>query len=208
MVNENEAFVQRFLSGEIGCEPFLQEYQRQAGLRQCLDDFYNEAVTRGAWERLNPPLDMPEKYMDWIGRCANVFFRRAQLYDFVYRLFVGAGREQAKYSKYEEEHRFSLDAVPEYAAGDSAVRYLEAVIFPSLPQELPASKRAALCRKKIKEAFHIEGRHYPRWVQEAEWPFRDGKPMRFVGQKTEGERVTYTFADDETGEVETIEQYY
>ena len=88
------------------------------------------------------------------------------------------------------------------------MRYLEAVIFPSLPQELPASRRAALCRKKIKEAFHIEGRLYPRWVQEAEWPFRDGKPMRFVGQKTDCERVTYTVLDDGTGEVERVEQYW
>ncbi len=207
-MNKNEAFVQKFLSGEVNCELFLQEYQRQAVLRQCLDDFYAEGIKRGARERLKPPLDTPEKYMHWIIKCTNIFFKRAQLYDFVYCLFASAGREQIKYPKYEEDYLFALDAVPEYAAGDSAVNYLEKVIFPSVPQGLSSSKRATLCRKKIREAFHIEGRHYPHWVQEAEWPFRDGRPMRFVKQKTDGELVTYTFVDDTTGEVETVEQYY
>lgn len=207
-MNESEALVQKFLSGEVSCEVFLQEYQRRAALRQCLDDLYFEGVQRGARERLNPPLDTLEKYMNWIGKCVNVFFKRAQLYDFVYGLFVSAGREQRKYPKYEEDYLFSLNAVPDYAAGDSAASYLERVIFPSLPQGLSPSKRAILCRKKIREAFHIEGRHYPHWVQEAEWPFRNGEPMRFVGQKTNGELVTYTFVDDATGEVETVEQYY
>lgn len=207
-MNQDELFVQQFLSGKISCELFLQEYQGQPGLRKCLDDFYTDGIKRGTSEILNPPLDTPEKYMSWIGKCANIFFKRAQLYDFVYNLFVGSGREQVKYPKYEEDYLFALDAVPEYAGGDSAVNYLEEVIFPSIPQESSEFKRVTLCRKKIREAFHIEGRHYPHWVQEAEWPFHDGKPMRFVGQKTDGELVTYTFVDDTTGEVETVEQYY
>lgn len=207
-MNKDEMFVRQFLSGVMNCESFLQEYQRQPGLQKCLDTLYTDGVKRGGRERLNPPLDTPEKYMDWIGKCANIFFRRAQLYDFVYGLFVGAGKEQIKYSKYEEDYLFALDAVPEYAGGDSAANYLVTVIFPSIPKEYPIYKRATLCRKKIKEAFHIEGRHYPHWVQEAEWPFCDGKPLRFVGQKTDGELVTYTFVDDATGEVKTIEQYY
>lgn len=70
------------------------------------------------------------------------------------------------------------------------------------------TKKIKYCKEKLREHYHIEGRHYPHWAQEAEWPFRDGKPMRFVKQKTDGELVTYTFVDDTTGEVETVEQYY
>ena len=101
------------------------------------------------------------------------------------------------------------DCVPMYLFGTEAVRFAEDLLLNN--EEVRAfskTKKIKYCKEKLREYYHIEGRHYPHWVQDAEWPFRDGKPMRFIGQKTDGELVTYTFLDDETGEVERVEQYW
>ena len=101
------------------------------------------------------------------------------------------------------------DCVPMYLFGTEAVQFAEDLLLNNEEvRALPKTKKIKYCKEKLREYFHIEGRHYPHWVQDAEWPFRDGKPMRFIGQKTDGELVTYTFVDDETGEVERVEQYW
>ena len=109
----------------------------------------------------------------------------------------------------EEKFNFMLDACPAYIGGEEVIGsgILEE-IYEDIPVNLNKAHRVKYFKEKVKNLFYIENNHYPHWVQEAEWPFHDGKPMRFVGQKTNGELVTYTFIDDATGEVETVEQYY
>ena len=108
---------------------------------------------------------------------------------------------------YQSASTFLYDCVPMYLFGTEAVQFAEDLLLNNEEvKALPKTKKIKYCKEKLREYFHIEGRHYPHWVQDAEWPFRDGKPMRFVGQKTDGELVTYTFVDDTTGEVEMVEQ--
>ena len=88
-------------------------------------------------------------------------------------------------------------------------------ILDSVPETLPKSKRIKEVKSRIKEAFHVSGIIYPRWVQEAEWPVSpNGKPMRFVKQKRkkgkEYENMLYTlfyFEDVDTGEERIVEQF-
>ena len=115
-----------------------------------------------------------------------------------------------------EKHSFLLDACPEYIGG---VEVEEAGIIEdildSVPETLPKSKRIKEVKSRIKEAFHVSGIVYPRWVQEAEWPVSpSGKPMRFVKQKRkkgkEYENMLYTlfyFEDVDTGEERIVEQF-
>ncbi|MBE6653802.1 MAG: hypothetical protein E7610_10390 [Ruminococcaceae bacterium] len=115
-----------------------------------------------------------------------------------------------------EKHSFLLDACPEYIGG---VEVEEAGIIEdildSVPETLPKTKRIKEVKSRIKEAFHVSGIIYPRWVQEAEWPVSpSGKPMRFVKQKRkkgkEYENMLYTlfyFEDVDTGEERIVEQF-
>ena len=115
-----------------------------------------------------------------------------------------------------EKHSFLLDACPEYIGG---VEVEEAGIIEdildSVPETLPKTKRIKEVKSRIKEAFHVSGIIYPRWVQEAEWPLSpSGKPMRFVKQKRkkgkEYENMLYTlfyFEDVDTGEERIVEQF-
>ena len=62
-------------------------------------------------------------------------------------------------------------------------------------------------KQHIREAFHIQARKRPRWVQEPVWPFRNGKPLRFVSQRQDGDLFIYLFEDLESGEQLTVTQF-
>lgn len=80
---------------------------------------------------------------------------------------------------------------------------------PDAPSALPAYLRGAIER----DFLVIEA--YPRWLQGAEWPFRAGRPLCFVGQldaavKRDGclrRTAFYVFWNPQTGESETIQQW-
>ena len=115
-----------------------------------------------------------------------------------------------------EKHSFLLDACPEYIGGVEVEEagIIEAILD-SVPETMPKSKRIKEVKSRIKEAFHVSGIIYPRWVQEAEWPVSpNGKPMKFVKQTRkkgkEYENMLYTlfyFEDVDTGEERIVEQF-
>ena len=63
--------------------------------------------------------------------------------------------------------------------------------------------------------FHIDGKNYPRWINEPEWPVSSsGIPLRFVDQKKkkgiEYDTMLYTeyyFEDVDTGEKRVVSQF-
>ena len=61
-------------------------------------------------------------------------------------------------------------------------------------------------KQHIREAFHLQARKRPKWVQEPEWPFRNGKPLRFVSQRHDGDLFSYIFEDPESGDQLTVTQ--
>ena len=83
-------------------------------------------------------------------------------------------------------------------------------IIAEVPENMPKTKRKKLVKDKIKEAFHVTGRSYPRWIQSPEWPMSGGVPMKFVGTviKCGGEVYEHHFADVETGERCTVEEAF
>lgn len=116
--------------------------------------------------------------------------------------------------KIEKRFDFGLETVPEYLEGKEVADIIDDVID-SIPQNLSKTARIKLCKEKLRECFHIEGNHFPRWIQGAEWPLgEDNIPMRFVGQKRKNgkayETMLYTeflFEDVKTGKQRIIEQY-
>lgn len=109
-----------------------------------------------------------------------------------------------------EKYDFMLDVLPSFIGGVEAE---ESGIFERLiaqvPEDLPKAKRKKLVKEMIKEAFHVSGigSKHPKWMQEPEWPMKDGHPMRFVRTKkvVKGELFHHIFVDDETGEERIVE---
>ena len=88
----------------------------------------------------------------------------------------------------------------DFIGGPEADRYVRALLLSHADSTAAEKKRA------IREAFHIQPRKRPGWVQDPEWPFRNGKPLRFLSQRHSGELYEYVFEDPETGELVTVTQ--
>ena len=105
-------------------------------------------------------------------------------------------------------HKIS-DTVPEYLVSEET-----SFIFEKLYEEFPSNLTKSALKKKLKERlatiFYLDGgrRNRPYWVQESEWPVRDGKPLKFIKQKRDGEMVNYYFENVDNGEITIITQYY
>lgn len=87
--------------------------------------------------------------------------------------------------------------------------FLEKQIISQIPEGLSEPKTIAWCKARIKELFRYDDKP-PRWVQGAEWPIKNGKPLVFRNQvrvKGDDYRVLYYFYDPETGEEEIVEQF-
>lgn len=110
----------------------------------------------------------------------------------------------------EKKFNFLLDACPDYIDGEEVneSEILERLLN-ELPEGLNKKQRIKLFKEKIKAEFHVEGQKYPRWIQGGEWPYSNGKPMRYLGQKSKakGEYYEYYFEDIETKERRTVTQF-
>lgn len=151
---------------------------------------------------------LKESYDRW-GTYLNVHFDVAEL---LQKAFPNEIIEVS--DKIKKRFNFGLDTVPEYLEGKEVADIIDDVID-SIPQNLSKTARIKLCKAKLRECFHVEGNHFPRWIQGAEWPMgSDNLPMRFVGQKRKKgkayETMLYTeflFEDVKTGEQRIIEQF-
>ena len=93
-------------------------------------------------------------------------------------------------------------------ASDEAGEYIEREIIDKLPIHLSESQRKKYVKDRCKTLFYLEKKHYPHWVQESEWPIKNGKPLRYIGSKRSGDLVQFIFDEIETKKQVIIEQYY
>ena len=115
------------------------------------------------------------------------------------------GIERSDY--YSRLYDLAMDCVPSYVESREASEVIFSVILGT--EGLPKAERRKQIKAQIAELFFLnESKKRPRWIQESDWPLYDGRPMRFVGQKAQGEVTRYTFEDDQTKIRRIIEQCY
>lgn len=113
-----------------------------------------------------------------------------------------------------EKHMFMLDACPQYIGGHEVDHLLDELLE-EIPEGLSKTKRVKMYKEKVKALFHVTGKKFPYWIQEAEWPISPtGKPMRFLEQKRKKGKAyaatlytQFVFEDVATGEIRVIDQF-
>lgn len=110
------------------------------------------------------------------------------------------------YNKYEEDSSMLIDIQPSwlYVLDDS----LDHIVY-EIPKDLSKTKQIAWGKQRVKELFKYD-KSYPRWIQEAEWPIVNGKPLVFSHQeriKGDDWHVLYYFYDPDTKEQTVVEQF-
>lgn len=109
--------------------------------------------------------------------------------------------------QYHKRFDLYLNVAGEYLDGPE-VRGLIASVVTNAMSEPTLGKQRAKAKQQLKELFHLDGRHYPHWVQGPAWPMGKNTPMEFVSRKRKGELVTFLFRDVDTGESKVVEQYF
>ena len=105
---------------------------------------------------------------------------------------------------------FLLEVCPSYIGGSEVDEsgVLEEVVT-SIPKGLSKTAGQRWAKERIKELFHVEGRHHPYWIQEPEWPMLNGEPMAYVRTVKHGmEGQTHYFHDPQTGVERSVEDWH
>jgi hypothetical protein len=107
-------------------------------------------------------------------------------------------------------NELSMLACPDYIGGSEVAQYnILGALLSDIPVELVKSKRTKIAKERIKQAFHIEGQNYPRWIQDPEWPVYNGKPMKFVKTiRVNREHKQHVFVDVDDGTTRTVDDFF
>lgn len=136
------------------------------------------------------------------------FSGKSSLYKFIYNCMLVSDETIEYCSKYEELSLLSIKSIPDYLDGEEACKYIEKEIIEKLPSDLSLSKKIKIIRQECKKLFHIEGHKIPHWAQSSEWPVKNGKPLKYLRSKKDGDLVTFIFEDVDTKEITEVEQFF
>lgn len=104
------------------------------------------------------------------------------------------------YTQYDFMYEIGVD----YIGGKEADIIVQDILD-KLPSDLKKSERKREAKNELRKAFPITKRK-PLWVQEPEWPVSNGKPLKFISQTKDGEKVCYEFYDEANDCKTIIEQ--
>ena len=110
----------------------------------------------------------------------------------------------------KDDYELCMDACPQYIGGtEIAKANIIGKILATVPKTLSKANRKKEAKARILKTFHIDGKMYPKWNQEPEWPVYNGKPMKFVrSEKVNSEVSIHYFIDEETGVERSIEDAF
>lgn len=110
----------------------------------------------------------------------------------------------------KEDFELCMDACPQYIGGvEIAKANIMGALLSTVPRTLSKANRRKEAKQKILEVFHIEGKKYPKWKQEPEWPVYNGHPMKFVRtEKVNSEVSIHYFVDVESGVERSVEDAF
>ncbi len=104
---------------------------------------------------------------------------------------------------YKEMYNIHLCAVSDSYGGEEVDKLISDFIL-NIPKDFSNTKKIKIIKEKMKELF--PGKR-PCWVQEAEWPAFNGKPMLYIRRERDGDLFKYIFEDQETGTKRIVEQF-
>ena len=113
--------------------------------------------------------------------------------------------------KYSEEYDLLLTASPKYLDIDPT--FFEKYILPA-DKSLSKTDKKQIIKKNIEQLFKYQTKP-PKWIQNPNWLIKNDKPMYFLGQVDikncnlfHDNGSVYLFVDTETGNIETVKQFY
>ena len=130
-----------------------------------------------------------------------------KIYDIVADIYYQVDDSLIRTEEYMEAYQFSLDVLPGYVGGPAAEDYISSVIIPKYPADMKKTMRKTKIKEEIRNTFLRDGKGYPHWIQDPEWPIGDnGVPMIYTGQKKNEGFTEYFFRGNGTDQKLSIRQ--
>ena len=196
--------LKNFVSGQISFEEFESVYYSEEKLQQFLQENLPESMVGYAEVRWNNgDINLALKNENWKTKNGRLGVQYLIEYWLQY-----SNIDCYVTPSYREQFMFIINVMPDYINGEQAESFIDKIIE-NVPETMPKTKRIKEIKAKIREAFHVEDKKYPRWAQDTDWPFsKTGKPLKYVSRKTDGDLVQHTFVDVDTGEETIVEEFY
>jgi hypothetical protein len=210
VVNHNEKAIQimtRFIEGKANIVAFKHDFDNNSILKETLyiDPLLRNNSTHLPSEESNIIRFIEEQNWSSAGGQLNIFGE-------VERFLSRYGYPFTPTKHYSDRFGFLLDIQPRWL-DIMDENFLDNYVISKIPEGLTKVKRLAWCKSRLKELFKYD-KNPPRWIQAPDWPIKDDKPLFFVGQlelKNEvfhDEGAIYVFLDTESGDFDTITQFY
>lgn len=128
------------------------------------------------------------------------------------KLFLKQSGIQTTFStKYSDDYDLLTGASPKYINADPD--FIEKYILPT-DKTLSKSDQKQIIKQRYAELFKYQTKP-PKWIQSPNWLIRNDKPLFFLGQLEikncnlfHDDGSIYLFIDSETGDIETVKQFY
>jgi len=209
-MEQNQLFFYDFVEGRITIPEFLEEIGKKPELLQWLQnivaDWDDEEVTvdlsmPNGIRRKKVPYDVYRKLQELKDSKRSELTYQLNLRGWIAKIMRIAFPDNPPVKDLTLANRYSflLEVCPSYIDGGE-VEEIIAEIIDSIPKELSKTAAKKWAREQIIKSFHIEGQHYPRWIQGPEWPAYEGRPMKYVRtEKLNQEAQNHYFVDLVTG---------
>lgn len=211
-----------FLEGRISFDAFWEAWRSKTELHQWLDQLVDlKSELPEAWVNDKKYCGVRRAIHNHYGGSASAFINSSPYpnkkvpkclsvsakYHTLAAVVLLAYPQIKTINSYEDEKNYYYGAVSDCYDGEEVIPFIEKMLS-QIPKSIGKTKRIKAGKAALKESFHIEGKCYPRWVQEPEWPMGKNSPMKFERQEKKGELVKFYFVDVDTGEKRVIEHLY
>ncbi|KUJ52535.1 hypothetical protein [Chryseobacterium sp. JAH] len=119
--------------------------------------------------------------------------------------------EVSSTDRYSEDYALLISGTPKYL--DIDPEFFEKFILPT-DQSLSKTDKKQIIKKTVEQLFKYQTKP-PKWIQNPEWLIKNNKPLYFLGQIDiknsnffHDDGGVYLFIDTETGNIETVKQFY
>ncbi len=207
----NISLIEDVLYKKINVAEFCQIFESDANIAIAINNYYKYVLENNLVNI--DEIDINKKtfseYYYFYKTTYGIVGFYSSIYSLLYSIYCAKNKGIPFCKDYLELYGIILQIVPDYLdcsfAEDLALQFWNEISTTN-----SNNKCIQLCKTKLKNAFHIEGNHYPRWVQAVEWPIKNMRPLWFKEQKRKKgtELVEYYFYDPDNLEEIIIKQYY
>ena len=194
-----------YVEGELSVVDFQDMFNQNHSLRKTLNQPMDKKWTFLKDYDYNL-FNMLTQDWSFANRNWNTITIREMLQEVLTAFLDNFGIKYILYKKYLEDHHLLLDIQPSWL--DVVDDTLDSIVY-EIPKDLSKTKQIAWGKQCVKELFRYD-KTYPRWIQGAEWPIVNGKPLVFSHQeriKGDDYHVLYYFYDPDTNEQTVVEQF-